>query len=225
MADFDNITPKKIGNFNIPKNLIECKVDTLAFLEILLRKNICTWEEIEEIREVVVMHMNVMFPDLQLSYTTPLPLKDQGPLTPPDEPKKPLYYNAPPPEMDNVDEVKKPMHVNPLYQNVQPPKVMNSFTKSSTTPKPISNQIPNVTSQANAQRPATPAINQAQPNTQQTTNTSSNPTTPAQQNDDNLPKGNFSTPSNPKPLPTGPRPMMPSSGLPKILNNPPRKNI
>ncbi|MEK7432356.1 MAG: hypothetical protein AABZ74_04425, partial [Cyanobacteriota bacterium] len=80
MNDLNNSTPKKIGNFNIPKTVIECKVDTLAFLELLLRKKIATWDEIEEVRETVVLHMNVIYPELQLSYSSPAPLKDQAPL-------------------------------------------------------------------------------------------------------------------------------------------------
>lgn len=97
MTDPNINIPKKIGNFNIPKTVIECKVDTLAFLEILLRKNLVSWEEIEEIREAVVMHMNIMYPELQLSYSSPPPLKDQAPF--PVEEKKPLFYSAPPPEL------------------------------------------------------------------------------------------------------------------------------
>ena len=123
MSNFDSgsYTPKKIGNFNVPKTLIECKVDTLAFLEVLLRKNIATWDEIEEIREAVVLHMNVMYPELQFSYTTPQPLKDQAPITPPDEPAKPLFYSAPPPEVLAAQQGGATS--SPLYASAQP-KIM-----------------------------------------------------------------------------------------------------
>jgi len=94
-------TPKKIGNFNIPKTIIECKVDTLTILELLLRKNLATWEEIDEIREAVVMHLNVLYPELQLTYSTPAPLKEEAPLPNQQEPKvqKPLFYSAPAPDL------------------------------------------------------------------------------------------------------------------------------
>ena len=49
MTQLSDYTPKKIGNFNIPKSVIECKIDTLAILELMLRKNIASWEEIDEI--------------------------------------------------------------------------------------------------------------------------------------------------------------------------------
>lgn len=139
-------TPKKIGNFNIPKTLIECKVDSLAFLELLLRKNIATWEEIEEIRAAVVLHLNVMYPELQLSYATPQSLKDQAPIAPPEDPAKPLFYSAPPPEVLNATqgvtptEAPKPSSgTSPLYHTAQPkimqgasnpPKVMQQTVKA-----------------------------------------------------------------------------------------------
>lgn len=160
-------TPKKIGNFNIPKTIIECKVDSLAFLELLLRKNIATWDEIEEIRAAVVLHLNVMYPDLQLSYATPQSLKDQAPIAAPEDPAKPLFYSAPPPEVLNAtqassnptpNEAPKPVAGSPLYHTAQPkilqgstpPKVMQQTVKSepkmdtqttdatSSTPKPTS---------------------------------------------------------------------------------------
>src|SRR3712207_9558577 len=48
-----NTVPKIVGGFNIPKTVIETKVDTLTFLELLLRKGLCTDEEIDEIRAAV----------------------------------------------------------------------------------------------------------------------------------------------------------------------------
>jgi len=120
----DNVTPKKIGNFNIPKTIIECKVDTLSVLELMLRKNIATWEEIDEIREAVVMHLNVLYPELQLTYSTPTPLKEEAPL-PNQEQKvqKPLFYTAPPPELNTEN--------TSTESSVQPPKV----APQSATPK------------------------------------------------------------------------------------------
>ncbi|MFN8671207.1 MAG: hypothetical protein U0457_03880 [Candidatus Sericytochromatia bacterium] len=144
MSDLNNSTPKKIGNFNIPKTVIECKVDTLAFLELLLRKKLVTWDEIEEVREAVVLHMNVMYPELQLSYSSPPPLKDQAPLANEEE-KKPLFYSAPPPDLasmsvtpaptteatpESKNEPKSAASTSnaPLYaSNVNQPKITNAM--------------------------------------------------------------------------------------------------
>lgn len=94
-----NTVPKIVGGFNIPKSVIETKVDTLTFLELMLRKGLCTDEEIDEIRAAVVMHLNVMYPELQLSYATPSPLAEQAPIeAPADKPKGPLFIEAPPPK-------------------------------------------------------------------------------------------------------------------------------
>ncbi|MFN8578470.1 MAG: hypothetical protein U0354_16695 [Candidatus Sericytochromatia bacterium] len=166
MNNFDNVTPKKIGNFNVPKNVIECKVDTLTFLEILLRKNICTWEEIEEIREVVVMHLNVIFPELQLSYSTPAPLKDQAPLTPPEQPQKPLYYTPSPTEFETVNnsepekqeqpqtpqQATQSTGTNPLYHTNQPKILSANKPNPSAGIKPINNN-PVQAPQAGANNP------------------------------------------------------------------------
>lgn len=67
----DAFIPGLIGNFNIPKAVIENKVDVLAFLEILVRKGIVTAQELDEIRAAVVAHLNAAYPELELSYTTP----------------------------------------------------------------------------------------------------------------------------------------------------------
>jgi hypothetical protein len=97
--------PKIVGGFNIPKAVIEGKVDTLTFLELLLRKGLATAEEIDEIREAVVLHLNVLYPDLQLSYSTPAPLADQvnqvaetAGTKPAAAPGAPLFIDAPPPK-------------------------------------------------------------------------------------------------------------------------------
>lgn len=198
MNSFDNMTPKKIGNFNIPKNVIECKVDTLAFLEVLLRKNICTWEEIEEIREAVVMHLNVIFPELQLSYSTPAPLNEQAPLTPPEQPQKPLYYTPSPTEFETVNspepkaEAPRPAENKPLFYNA-PPKVMSAKPGQSTI-KPINQNLA-----------------QAQQTSAKETEGNDAPPAPEAQ------AGNTAPPS--------PKPGFPTAGPPKILNAPPRKKM
>lgn len=108
-----NVTPKVIGGFNIPRSVIENKVDVLTFLEILVRKKVITPEELDEIRAAVVAHLNVMYPELQLSYTTPESLATQAPFeaapaaasvpittAAPDKKTEapPLFYQAPPPK-------------------------------------------------------------------------------------------------------------------------------
>lgn len=175
MNNFDNVTPKKIGNFNVPKNVIECKIDTLAFLELLLRKNICTWEEVEEVREAVVMHLNVIFPELQLSYTTPQPLREQAPITPPEQPQKPLYYTANPTDIENVSaapsqsqDQQQGQETAPSQPQAQPiqhsqnrplfhtaaPKVMGGSAKPGMTPiRPINQKPAPVQNQQPQQNP------------------------------------------------------------------------
>lgn len=124
----NNYTPKKIGNFNIPKTLIETKVDTLAILELMLRKNIATWEEIDEIREAVVMHLNAIYPELQLSYATPKPLYQEAGFDKKEEPAKPLFYTPPAPELEKIETVKKEVPKEmPLYQTNQP-KILQQRT-------------------------------------------------------------------------------------------------
>jgi hypothetical protein len=96
-----NTVPKIVGNFNIPKAVIESKVDTLTFLELLLRKGLASDEEIDEIRASVVAHLNVMYPELQLSYATPPSLAEQAPIEtakPPSGPAAPRFIDAPPPK-------------------------------------------------------------------------------------------------------------------------------
>lgn len=90
--------PKIIGGFNIPKAVIEAKIDTLTFLEILIRKGIITSEELDEIRAAVVEHLNILYPELKLSYTTPPSLSEQAPIQP-TKPQQavPLYASQPPP--------------------------------------------------------------------------------------------------------------------------------
>lgn len=70
-ADKEPVIPGLIGNFNIPKAVIENKVDVLTFLELMVRKGIVTPEELDDIRSAVVAHLNAAFPELELSYTTP----------------------------------------------------------------------------------------------------------------------------------------------------------
>lgn len=92
-----NTIPKVVGGLNFPKSVIETKVDVLTFLEILVRKQIVTYEEIDEIREAVVAHLNVLYPELKLSYGTPAPLNEQAPLEAEKPAAAPLYAAAPPP--------------------------------------------------------------------------------------------------------------------------------
>ena len=71
----DVTIPGIIGGFNIPKGVIENKVDVLTFLEILVRKEIITASELDQIRNDVVAHLNAAYPDLALSYVQPQELK------------------------------------------------------------------------------------------------------------------------------------------------------
>jgi hypothetical protein len=216
MTQFSDYTPKKIGNFNIPKSVIECKIDTLAILELMLRKNIASWEEIDEIREAVVLHLNVMFPELQLTYTTPPPLKEEAPFTAPEQPAKPLFYSAPPPEGANapVDEGKpKAAAPPPLFQNVQPPKITSSVPRPGQPPvRPLGTVQPgplNTPSKLGTKEEGAVEDNK-----------------PEEANiEQNQPAATEPPAAQPKPLPNAPKPMMPNAGPPKILNNPPRKNI
>ncbi len=81
-SDQDPVIPGLIGNFNIPKSVIENKVDVLTFLELMVRKGIVTPEELDEIRSAVVAHLNAAYPELELSYSTPEG-GSQGPFNPP----------------------------------------------------------------------------------------------------------------------------------------------
>lgn len=67
--------PGLIGNFNIPKAVIENKVDVLTFLELMVRKEIITAQELDEVRAAVVAHLNAAYPELELSYSTPQELQ------------------------------------------------------------------------------------------------------------------------------------------------------
>lgn len=74
----DAFIPGLIGNFNIPKAVIENKVDVLTFLELMVRKNIITAQELDEVRAAVVAHLNAAYPELELSYSTPEELARQA---------------------------------------------------------------------------------------------------------------------------------------------------
>lgn len=247
MNNFDNVTPKKIGNFNVPKNVIECKIDTLAFLEVLLRKNICTWEEIEEIREAVVMHLNVIFPELQLSYSTPQPLKDEAPITPPDQPQKPLYYTANPTDIETVPNQSSPQvkqdaaprapEVKPLFHTAAP-KVMGGSAKPSMSPiRPLSQNVQKPMVQTQNTEQVQPELQQEQveavnENPNEVASTTANQEAVNTQPQNQAPQQqapNLVSPvtSQPKPLTGQPaqKPMFPTSGPPKILNAPPRKKL
>lgn len=244
MNNFDNVTPKKIGNFNVPKNVIECKVDTLTFLEVLLRKNICTWEEIEEIRETVVMHLNVIFPELQLSYSTPAPLNEQAPITPPEQPQKPLYYTPSPTEFETVNqnspspEVKqdapKPQENKPLYYSNAPKVMSSSKPGQSSGIKPLSQQpkpAPQTQQQPTQQpvtqtstAPANPEIQAEDQTAQQSSQPQQESTNPVIESSNQTPQAPAPQQGMSKPSPS-PKPLMPNSGPPKILNAPPRKKM
>ena len=72
------VIPGLIGNFNIPKAVIENKVDVLAFLEILVRKGVVSAQELDEIRAAVVAHLNAIYPELDLQYATPESMGQQA---------------------------------------------------------------------------------------------------------------------------------------------------
>lgn len=77
-TDKEALIPGLIGNFNIPKAVIENKIDVLAFLEIMVRKEIITANELDEIRAAVVAHLNAIYPQLELSYATPESMGQQA---------------------------------------------------------------------------------------------------------------------------------------------------
>ncbi len=77
------LIPGLIGNFNIPKAVIENKVDVLTFLELMVRKGVVTAAELDDIRAAVVAHLNAAYPELDLSYTTPASPAQQSPMPAP----------------------------------------------------------------------------------------------------------------------------------------------
>ena len=81
--DNEALIPGLIGNFNIPKAVIENKVDVLTFLELMVRKGVVTAAELDEIRAAVVAHLNAAYPELDLSYTTPASPAQQSPMPAP----------------------------------------------------------------------------------------------------------------------------------------------
>ncbi len=244
MNNLDNMTPKKIGNFNIPKNVIECKIDTLAFLELLLRKNICTWEEVEEVREAVVMHLNVIFPELQLSYTTPQPLRDQAPITPPEQPQKPLYYTANPTDIENVSAPTPEIRTeNPAQSSPQNrplfhtavPKVMggSANVKQGVSPiRPINQNYPSANPAPKAPENTPTVENNPKPQNENTENVEATSVNQELENTNSTPPITQPVSSVNNPTPQAQqqvKPMQktpfPTSGPPKILNNPPRRKI
>jgi len=96
-VESDNSVPKLVGGFNIPKAVIENKVDVLTFLELMVRKNIVTPQELDEIRGAVVAHLNAAYPDLQLSYNTAGP-----PIPPPAKTMASGFQPVPPPVIQPV---------------------------------------------------------------------------------------------------------------------------
>lgn len=126
--------PGLIGNFNIPKAVIENKVDVLTFLELMVRKNIITAQELDEVRSAVVAHLNAAYPELELSYSTPEELAKQSqakPVAAPVAPPAPVAQTGgptPPPSFSPAagapqTEVKTQAPVNkPLWVQAAPPK-------------------------------------------------------------------------------------------------------
>lgn len=82
MSQEEPTIPGIIGGMNLPKTVIENKVDVLTFLEILVRKEVITAKELDEVREAVVAHLNAMFPALELAYTTPDSMAKQAGMEP-----------------------------------------------------------------------------------------------------------------------------------------------
>lgn len=125
--------PGLIGNFNIPKAVIENKVDVLTFLELMVRKNIITAQELDEVRAAVVAHLNAAYPELELSYATPEELSKAAP-TAPAAPvtaaaQQPAAAPSPPPQFTPSGqgpqaEVKQPAANpnKPLWVQAAPPK-------------------------------------------------------------------------------------------------------
>lgn len=126
--------PGLIGNFNIPKAVIENKVDVLTFLELMVRKNIITAQELDEVRSAVVAHLNAAYPELELSYSTPEELAKQSqakPAAAPVPPPAPVAQTGgptPPPTFSPAAgapqaEVKTQAPANkPLWVQAAPPK-------------------------------------------------------------------------------------------------------
>lgn len=77
-TDKEAFIPGLIGNFNIPKSVIENKVDVLTFLELLVRKGIITAHELDDVRASVVAHLNAIYPELELAYATPESMGQQA---------------------------------------------------------------------------------------------------------------------------------------------------
>lgn len=122
--------PGLIGNFNIPKAVIENKVDVLTFLELMVRKNIITAQELDEVRSAVVAHLNAAYPELELSYATPEELSKAAPPAPVTAAQQPAAAApSPPPQFTPSGqgpqaEIKQPAANpnKPLWVQAAPPK-------------------------------------------------------------------------------------------------------
>lgn len=135
-TDKEALIPGLIGNFNIPKAVIENKIDVLAFLEIMVRKEIITANELDEIRAAVVAHLNAIYPQLELSYATPESMGQQAGLGGSALPQQPAAKAAPPLYQPKSAPIGKPVSI-PAGQtvptvNAPPPsiKVDNSQIKA-----------------------------------------------------------------------------------------------
>lgn len=135
-TDKEALIPGLIGNFNIPKAVIENKIDVLAFLEIMVRKEIITANELDEIRAAVVAHLNAIYPQLELSYATPESMGQQAGLGGSALPQKAEAKTAPPLYQPKSVPVSKPAAVpaSPAVPTVNAPpstiKVDNSQIKA-----------------------------------------------------------------------------------------------
>ena len=110
----ENSVPKMVGGFNIPKAVIENKVDVLTFLEILVRKNIVSSQELDDIRAAVVEHLNAAYPDLQLSVAS------GSPIPPPAKPAQQAFMSAPPPMIKPTPAAKSAPSATPVAPGAAP---------------------------------------------------------------------------------------------------------
>ncbi|PIQ27394.1 hypothetical protein COW36_22595 [bacterium (Candidatus Blackallbacteria) CG17_big_fil_post_rev_8_21_14_2_50_48_46] len=147
----ENSVPKIVGGFNIPKAVIENKVDVLSFLEILVRKNLVTAQELDDVRSAVVEHLNAAYPDLQLS------VSNGSPIPPPAKPMSQAFVSAPPP-------VIQPMAA-PAAPTVAPaaPAASSPTPIAGGAPTPPANLSPTPSSPTPGGSGAKPLYVQAQP--------------------------------------------------------------
>ena len=120
----DAFIPGLIGNFNIPKSVIENKVDVLTFLELLVRKKIITASELDEVRASVVAHLNAIYPELELQYATPESMGQQAGLGGSSLPPQPKTGPA---QSTAAAAFAKPMAAPTSTASFQPSEATKSF--------------------------------------------------------------------------------------------------